>query len=468
MDRMRIFWGSGKIGTAALTFFREMNIEIDFFCDSNLDKIGSRIMGIQIISPRELVVYREKADVYITCAKYEQILSELEQMQFDKTQIHLCNSLNDWVLYTICKKEKIGEYKENKIDTKILFELSNGLALGGIEAWCIKEADRFNKRGYPVGILVEKDKNTVMKVDKNILVTYPSLKDFSDYQRLTYIKEKIMSRNVSTFISNSPCDNFIAACMAKQDNNTFQIVSVIHNDEIEYFKTYMQYEKYIDKLLVISKKIKNEMVERGFPQAKIIDLPWQMSVKKRMYHQYNLYGLLHIGYAGRITKWQKRLDLLLDVIPIVIKRDINCVFEIAGDGDYFNELQQRIDDMGLRNSVIIRGFIPREQIPEFWSRQDIMVSFSDYEGHSITQCEAMAAGAVPIVTDVSGARDDVEDGINGYIVDVGTVDQIVDRICYLDEHRELLPVMGRRAYETIKEKYSEEKVEALWSKILDK
>ena len=32
LDRMRIFWGSGKIGRAALTFFREVNMEIDFFC----------------------------------------------------------------------------------------------------------------------------------------------------------------------------------------------------------------------------------------------------------------------------------------------------------------------------------------------------------------------------------------------------------------------------------------------------
>lgn len=466
-NKLKIFWGCGKIGRNALAFFRENGSDIDFFCDSNLELFGSEIMGVRIISPQELKSYRDSSDIYITCAKQKEVWDVLHVMKFDAKHIHSFTSLNDWVLFAICNSGKLGEYRRDKKVEQYLFELSNGLALGGIEAWCIKEAERLKRKKCNVSILLEENKNDVMKVDREILLTYPSLKEFSDYQRLNYIKEKIISKHITVFISNSACDNFIAACLAKQENNNFKIISVIHNDEIGYFNTYIKFEKYIDKLLVISNKIRNEMISRGFPREKMMNLPWQMSVQDGLCREYCKNGYLHIGYAGRITKWQKRVDLLIDVIKSIAKRNSDFVIEIAGDGDYLDELKCKIEKASLNDKVIIRGFISREQIPEFWSRQDIMISCSDYEGHSITQCEAMAAGAVPILTDVSGARDDVEDGVNGYIVEIGAVDQIVDRICYLYDHRELLPIMGKRAYETIKEKYSEEKVEALWGEILE-
>ena len=78
----------------------------------------------------------------------------------------------------------------------------------------------------------------------------------------------------------------------------------------------------------------------------------------------------------------------------------------------------------------------------------------------------MAAGAVPVITDTSGARDYVEDSYNGFIVPVGDVEAMVNRIYYLYYHRELVEIMGRRSHEVIIRQNEENNIEALWNKIL--
>ena len=175
---------------------------------------------------------------------------------------------------------------------------------------------------------------------------------------------------------------------------------------------------------------------------------------------------LSLGYAGRVTVRQKRMDLLWKMVQRLEEKDMDFVLEIAGDGDYMEEFLSLVKRKKLQEKVRFLGFIPREEIPSFWQRQDIMVSCSDWEGHSISQAEAMAAGAVPIITDVSGAGDDVDDGENGFVVEVGDVDGIVEKICFLYEHRELLPIMGRKAYESIKAKSEAVNLEEFWKSIL--
>ncbi len=97
-----------------------------------------------------------------------------------------------------------------------------------------------------------------------------------------------------------------------------------------------------------------------------------------------------------------------------------------------------------------------------------MLSCSDIEGHSISQSEAMSAGAVPIITDVSGARDDVTEGYNGFIVGVGELEKMADKICFLYNNRKELEKMGIYAYESVYKKQEELKQMNFWETLLIK
>ena len=97
-----------------------------------------------------------------------------------------------------------------------------------------------------------------------------------------------------------------------------------------------------------------------------------------------------------------------------------------------------------------------------------MVSCSEWEGHSISQSEAMAEGAVPVITDVSGARDDVTDGYNGYVVDVGDIDALADRIQKLYLDRTKLKQMSIRAHDTICKRQKDMDQTVFWDDLIGK
>ena len=91
---------------------------------------------------------------------------------------------------------------------------------------------------------------------------------------------------------------------------------------------------------------------------------------------------------------------------------------------------------------------------------------SEWEGHSISQVEAMAMGTVPVVTDVSGVEDDITDGSNGFVVDVGDVDAIIGRIEILSRDRMLLKKMGKRSKESVATKSICSSETEMWKELM--
>ena len=196
------------------------------------------------------------------------------------------------------------------------------------------------------------------------------------------------------------------------------------------------------------------MIEYGFDTKKIVVINWNISVdeKQRSINQNNP---VRIGYAGRITKTQKRLDYLPLILEYLENKSVDYIFEMAGIGDYSDELSSYIKENNLNEKVILLGLVDKKQMRDFWRKQDIYFSCSDLEGHSISQCEGIAAGAVPVVTDVSGAEDDILDGITGYIVPVGDWKKLAERLWYLCRNRKIIKNMSDAGMKKMRKKNNE-------------
>jgi glycosyltransferase involved in cell wall biosynthesis len=110
--------------------------------------------------------------------------------------------------------------------------------------------------------------------------------------------------------------------------------------------------------------------------------------------------------------------------------------------------------------VFYRRFPSVEKAREFYSKSLVWILASKSEGFSVPLLEAMACGAVPVATDCGGARDIVDDGETGFIVEIGNVDQIVDRVMLLLNDRTLRKRMRSKAQVTV-DTFS-------WEKSIDK
>jgi glycosyltransferase involved in cell wall biosynthesis len=105
---------------------------------------------------------------------------------------------------------------------------------------------------------------------------------------------------------------------------------------------------------------------------------------------------------------------------------------------------------------------------DIYSCSIIWIVGSRSEGFSLPILEAMACGCVVISTDCGGPRDIIIDGENGFLVPVGDVDQIVNRVRLLVSDKQLRAKLRARSSETIKKfnwEVSAAKLEQLINKL---
>jgi glycosyltransferase involved in cell wall biosynthesis len=110
---------------------------------------------------------------------------------------------------------------------------------------------------------------------------------------------------------------------------------------------------------------------------------------------------------------------LIRAIPRVLKDEPQAKFLIAGEGQERESLERETERLGVLSSVQFLGRVPHEEMPGLLARADIYVSTSLSDGTSVSLLEAMASGALPVVTDIPANREWVKDGENGFLVPVG-------------------------------------------------
>ena len=103
--------------------------------------------------------------------------------------------------------------------------------------------------------------------------------------------------------------------------------------------------------------------------------------------------------AGRLSK-EKNQKLLIDAVKVLCQEYENLSLTILGDGPLRNELENYVTDNGIENIIHVEGNVAN--VEEYFSKSDIFVLSSSYEGLPLVILEAMAAQLPIISTDVGG------------------------------------------------------------------
>ena len=116
----------------------------------------------------------------------------------------------------------------------------------------------------------------------------------------------------------------------------------------------------------------------------------------------------------------KNYFLLIDACKLLVSRNIDFVLNILGSGPLSQELNRRVEMLGLRDIISLRGY---RKNPYPWiGYSDIFVMTSVAEGLPTSLCEAMILGRPTVVTNVAGCRELVDNGRFGICVDSNAVD----------------------------------------------
>jgi len=221
--------------------------------------------------------------------------------------------------------------------------------------------------------------------------------------------------------------------------------------------------KVIDKLVSISGEITAELASYGIPSSQIEEIPNAVDTahfvpvdeetKSVWRKAHGLKDCTTVLFLGGLSA-RKAPHLIARAVHKLRSQgwSIQCLFVGPVRDRSYREM---LDAEGLWNSPE-NGMHWTDHIQEvtpYIQASDIFVLPSASEGLSNAMLEAMACGAVPVVTRVSGATDVVRDGENGIFIERSEA-AIAAALATLHRERDLRIRLSVAARQTIVEGYS--------------
>lgn len=154
-----------------------------------------------------------------------------------------------------------------------------------------------------------------------------------------------------------------------------------------------------------------------------------------------------IGTICTLTQQKGLFDLLSVAAKIHNKKD-NVRFVIVGDGPLRSDLEKKLNELEITETVIFTGWIPdasKNILHEF----DIFFQPSLWEAMSIVILETMAAGIPIVATRVGENTQIIEDEVDGILVDTKDVDGMTLALSRLIENPDLRNLFGSTAKEKV-------------------
>lgn len=157
--------------------------------------------------------------------------------------------------------------------------------------------------------------------------------------------------------------------------------------------------------------------------------------------------ILHIG---RLVKW-KRVDLLIDALPAVLKQFPDAELVVVGDGPELPQLQAQAEAAGIAAHVRFVGAVYDPVTLGAYMHESSVYVLAGMGGLSIN--DAMTYG-MPVICSVCDGteRDLVIDGCNGFLFRPGDASDLVQKITTLFASPELCGKMRKESQRIILEK----------------
>jgi glycosyltransferase involved in cell wall biosynthesis len=120
-------------------------------------------------------------------------------------------------------------------------------------------------------------------------------------------------------------------------------------------------------------------------------------------------------FAGKL-RHHKGFDIVVDALQLLGKSRQDFEVVVVGDGPDKSLLDRLSPD--IRRLVHLDGFKELNEMPAVFAKCDVLLFPSRYDGWGMTVTEGMASGMAVIASPEAGsARDLIEHGINGLILD---------------------------------------------------
>ncbi len=167
--------------------------------------------------------------------------------------------------------------------------------------------------------------------------------------------------------------------------------------------------------------------------------------------------LLHAGAMGKVNG----LDFIIDAAEM-LKDDSDIIFVLIGDGNQKSSLESRVKKIGLTNLEILPS-VPKWELPEFYAAADIgLVIIGNYpiiEHNSANKFfDSLNAGRAVLLNYSGWQKKILEENQAGFGCNLCNLDEFIEKVQYLNSHRQQVEQMGQNARRLAIEKFNRDEL----------
>lgn len=223
---------------------------------------------------------------------------------------------------------------------------------------------------------------------------------------------------------------------------------------------------YIPEYESTVEKLKNygqlRYPEKLLPAAHFFLLEDNFKITKSIYEKENI-----VGYIGGFREIKGVLNFV-NAIPLVIEKNKNIRFLIAGEGILRRKIEKKVNNLP-KDKVILMDWLPHEELPKYLNKLKLLVIPSYSETGPFIAIEAMACGTPILATKVGVIPLLVKDGETGFILDDNSPECIAKNILrVLDYNEHYLQDIANKAGELVNKKYTFFATSSKWKEVLNK
>ncbi|MCC5666455.1 glycosyltransferase family 4 protein [Nostoc sp. CHAB 5784] len=195
-----------------------------------------------------------------------------------------------------------------------------------------------------------------------------------------------------------------------------------------------------DKIISVSNYTRQRLLQyKNIDSEKIVILPNTFDANKfkinpkptYLLKRYKLTDkqpvILTVTRMGRMAKY-KGYDQILHALLKVRLHIPDVHFILAGKGDDIPRIKALVSNLNLEDCVTIAGFVPDEELCDYYNLCDVFALPSKGEGFGIVYLEALACGKPVLAGKQDGSIEPLAEGKLGCLVDPDNVEEIADNL----------------------------------------
>jgi alpha-maltose-1-phosphate synthase len=213
------------------------------------------------------------------------------------------------------------------------------------------------------------------------------------------------------------------------------------------------------RIVVASSFTKATLVENGVPVEKIVLNPYGVDLQRFAARHQTRDGVrpFRFIFAGLVCA-RKGIPLLQKAWAALQPKDA----ELWIVGPMTPTAAKNVSSDG---NVRVMGKVPNTRLAAMLSQSDVFVFPSYFEGFALVLLEAMASGLPVITTTATAGPDIISQGKDGWIIDPGDLDALVETMRFCLQNQDRITEMGANARRTA-ERFSWDAYGDRWAEIL--